>query len=683
LILPLVKARTPHRKVLLRATLLAGVVVGAIIGGAFLLHRQLRDNERQRAVTEARQLAFGFSRQSSESFWRVREEFIFSLGNLPYERLLLEDAPRPETLVPIRRFLSLNQNLVRAVVVTSPSGISRSATLENASYFKLSPLSPSGLPDSDPAAVTLSGIVQDSRGDTLAVVTAIIDPVHFWRDSVSTFSLSHPSLWINLIDTEGRPVVTRHGGDLIKTPLVFTDQVGDALRTDAREGYENLLFHSVMQDGRTLEFISAYVPMHIENMGALLMISADEKVVLGAAGNALQLLTIGALSILLLVTLSFVLFIRHTLRNQAQLEDGRRRIETVLNTVQSGILLVHAHTGRVTEVNAAAIALLGGSPADILGQSLETLLPAARQSMTQSTPAGTRFEARVNTRSGPDRHVLAATAPLNLAGSLHTLCSFVDITALKETESRLKEAVTQAEQSARVAETANRAKSAFLAMMSHELRTPLNSILGLTESVTERAHGPLTEKQEKYLRLVLDSGRDLLGLINDILDLAKIESDLTPLSLAPCSVRTLCEASLHPIRLFASRRQQTVETVLPDVSVSVSADSRRFQQSVGNLLANASKFTPVGGSIGLEVATTATDVSLSVWDRGIGIAPENLERIFEPFVQLDARLSREYQGTGLGLTLVKRITTLHGGRISVVSTAGQGSRFTLTFPRVS
>lgn len=675
------KPRTPLRSVLLRATLLAGLALFAIVVGTYLVHRQLRDHERQSAVTEARQLAFGLSRQSAENFWRVREEFIFSLGNLPYQRLLLEDEPLPDTLVPVRRFLSLNQNLVRALVITNPDGVSRSATLDEASYFKLSPRSFAGAPETDTDAVTMSGIMQDQRGEVLARVTAIIDPVHFWHETITTFSLSHPNLWIHLIDTEGRPLITRHGGELVNAHPTFTDEVRGRLRSDAREGYEDRLFHAVAQDGHTINLISAYAPVRIENWHALLMASADEGVVLGAAGNALRLLALGSLSLLLLVILSFVLFIRHTLRNQARIEDDRRRIETMLNTVQSGILLVHAHSGRVAEVNAAAIEMLGDGPQDILGRTIETLLPAALTHLKGSSAFGTRFEARVHPRSGPERHVLAATAPLNLAGNLHTLCSFVDITTLKETESRLQDAVTRAENSARAAEAANRAKSAFLAMMSHELRTPLNSILGLSESVIERVHGPLTDKQEKYLRLVLGSGRDLLGLINDILDLAKIESDPSPLSLALCSVRTLCEAGLLPARVFASRRDQTIETVLPDASVSIRADSRRFQQALGNLLTNASKFSVTGGLIGLRVDTTDTDVVICVWDRGIGISPENLGRIFEPFVQLDARLSRQYEGTGLGLTLVKRIIGLHGGRVAVESTPGEGSRFTLTLPR--
>ena len=676
-------SRLRRSSVLLPATLLACLALLAITTGAFLLNIQLRDNERTHAATEARQLAFGLSRQASESFWRVREEFIFSLGNLPYERLLLEDEPRPETLVPVRRFLSLNQNLVRELVVTSPDGTSRSATLDEASYFKLSPRSSGGLPSLPAGTVAISGIVQGPRGEVLATVTALIDPVRFWRDTLTTFSLSHPNLWLHLLDAEGRPVITRHGGNIIKSAPVFTDEVRAGLRENAREGYEARLFQSVQQDGRPLRLISAYVPVHIEAWRGLLMTSADEQIVLGAAGTALRLLTLGSIGLLVLVILSFVLFIRHTVRNQSQLEDGRRRIETVLNTVQSGILLVHAHTGRVTEVNAAALTLLGAGPADILGRTIESLLPSAGTSLIGSTSEGTRFAARVHTRSGPDRHVLAATAPLNLAGSLHTLCSFVDITALKETEARLHEAVARAERSAAAAETANRAKSAFLAMMSHELRTPLNSILGLSESMIEHIHGPLTEKQERYLKIVHTSGRDLLRLINDILDLAKIESDPEPLSLALCSVRTLCEAGLHPARALASRRKQTLDILLPEPSVTIRADARRFQQALGNLLGNASKFTPPGGVLGLHVTTTPTHVGICIWDRGIGIAPENLDRIFEPFVQLDARLSREYEGTGLGLTLVKRIITLHQGRSEVTSTPGEGSRFTLTLPRTS
>ncbi len=229
---------------------------------------------------------------------------------------------------------------------------------------------------------------------------------------------------------------------------------------------------------------------------------------------------------------------------------------------------------------------------------------------------------------------------------------------------------------------ASRLKDAFLANMSHELRTPLNSILGLSESLIEGIHGSLNEKQTGYLELVASSGRHLLELINDILDLAKLESGNCEIALAPTTVRSVCETSLQMVQPMAQRRRQKISAELPDETLGVRADARRLQQILINLLGNAVKFTPEGGRLGLRVSATSGDVRLAVWDEGIGIAAEQMPRLFKPFVQLDTRLAREYSGTGLGLSLVQQLVAIHEGKIDVQSAPGQGSTFTITLPRI-
>ncbi len=229
---------------------------------------------------------------------------------------------------------------------------------------------------------------------------------------------------------------------------------------------------------------------------------------------------------------------------------------------------------------------------------------------------------------------------------------------------------------------ASRLKDAFLANMSHELRTPLNSILGLSESLIDGIHGGLNEKQSSYLELVISSGRHLLDLINDILDLAKLESGNCELSLAPASVRSVCETAVQMVHPMAQRRRQTMKVELPEPGLMVRGDARRLQQVLINLLGNAVKFTAEGGLLGLRVDASGEEVRISVWDEGIGISAEQQPRLFQPFVQLDNRLSREYSGTGLGLSLVRQLVTMHGGRVSVESALGRGSTFTVTLPRL-
>ena len=233
------------------------------------------------------------------------------------------------------------------------------------------------------------------------------------------------------------------------------------------------------------------------------------------------------------------------------------------------------------------------------------------------------------------------------------------------------------------AESASRSKSEFLASMSHELRTPLNAILNISESLGEGVYGGLNEKQQRSLQTVAESGRHLLGLINDILDLSKIEAGKMELQLTEIGVRALCEASLRLVREQAlQRRQEITLEIAPGLDV-VQADERKLKQVLVNLLSNASKFTPAGGAFGLKVTANAGSITFTVWDAGIGISSDDLGKLFQPFVQLDSKLSREYAGTGLGLSLAQRLAQLHQGRIEVASVPGEGSRFTVTLPNPS
>jgi CheY-like chemotaxis protein len=227
-----------------------------------------------------------------------------------------------------------------------------------------------------------------------------------------------------------------------------------------------------------------------------------------------------------------------------------------------------------------------------------------------------------------------------------------------------------------------RLKDEFLASMSHELRTPLNAILGMSEALLEQVYGELNEKQFKSLRSVEESGRHLLALINDILDLSKIGAGKMGLDLGPVSVESVCQSSLRIIKESAQKKQLKVSWSFDGAVTLIRADGRRLKQILVNLLNNSVKFTPEGGLIGLEVRGDAEHqmVYLTVWDTGIGISPQDLGRLFQPFVQLDGSLSRQYGGTGLGLALVYRMVEMHGGSVKVESEVGKGSRFTVSLP---
>jgi len=231
-------------------------------------------------------------------------------------------------------------------------------------------------------------------------------------------------------------------------------------------------------------------------------------------------------------------------------------------------------------------------------------------------------------------------------------------------------------------EKAARMKDQFLASMSHELRTPLTGILGLSEALQMVTYGELNEKQSKAIKNIETSGRHLLSLINDILDLSKIEAGMFEMQFATTSLEGTCQASLQMIRGVANLKHQQVSLKMEPASISLRADARRLKQMLVNLLGNAVKFTPDGGKLGIEVEGLASErqVRITVWDTGIGIQAEDMARLFQPFVQLDSSLSRQYAGTGLGLSLVKRMAEMQGGQILVESEYGSGSRFILLLP---
>lgn len=260
-----------------------------------------------------------------------------------------------------------------------------------------------------------------------------------------------------------------------------------------------------------------------------------------------------------------------------------------------------------------------------------------------------------------------------------------DVTKLKRIEKELRDEKQSLEHhvAKRTAELreALQTKDEFLATMSHELRTPLTAILGMSEILETELRGPLNETQQHYVNNIYKSGQHLLSLINDILDMSKIEAKSLVLEMQGVDIQQLCDSSLMFIAESANEKALEVKFERLNSPGIIQADPRRLKQILINLLSNAVKFTPEGGKIGLQVIEKPDAVDFTVSDSGIGIHPNDQKRIFQPFVQLESSLSRSYEGTGLGLALVARLTELHKGKVELQSQPGQGTKVTVSIPK--
>jgi PAS domain S-box-containing protein len=384
-------------------------------------------------------------------------------------------------------------------------------------------------------------------------------------------------------------------------------------------------------------------------------------------------------------------------------EEALALLDTLVQSAPIGFAFLD-HDLRYRLMNAHLAALDGLPPEAHLGRTVQEMIPEIapqiepllRRVLDTGEPIlDVEFSEQVPAAPGQIRHWLWRYYPVRMRGDeiLGVGATVLDITALKQAEQALvaerallAQRVTErtADLSAANAKLAHaaRLKDEFLASMSHELRTPLNAVLGLSEALREEAYGPISDRQDRPLQMIAEKGRHLLDLINDILDLAKIGTGKMDLELEYVAVESICQASLRMVLQAAQKKQIAIQMLIDPQATHVLADARRLIQILVNLLTNAVKFTGAGGTIGLEVGCDADQAMLrfTVWDTGIGIPAEQLDRLFQPFVQLDSRLARQYEGTGLGLALVSRMTEMHGGSVAVSSAIGVGSRFSIALP---
>ena len=365
--------------------------------------------------------------------------------------------------------------------------------------------------------------------------------------------------------------------------------------------------------------------------------------------------------------------------------------ESIINTIREPLIALDQDL-RVVSVSRSFYETFKAKPEETVGQLIYDLgnkqwdIPKLRELLETILPQKTSFD---NYEVEHDFAVIGRRTMLLNARQIKRvmgkeriiLLAMEDITERREIEKGLETARKEAKEMATELRRVASAKSEFLANMSHELRTPLNSINGFSEVLFDETFGPLNEKQKRYINNVLTSGRHLLLLINQILDMSKVEAGKMKLAISTVATKDLLNEISMLVADMVSRKSLEMVLEIADDLPDIEADELKAKEIIYNLLSNAVKFTPEGGRIGMRARKMGEGIEIEVWDTGDGIAQENMGKIFEGFFRVDTPYSRVTEGTGLGLPLSKKMVELHGGELSVSSPGlGRGTSVRFTLP---
>ncbi len=369
--------------------------------------------------------------------------------------------------------------------------------------------------------------------------------------------------------------------------------------------------------------------------------------------------------------------------------DIALRLHRLLEAAPDGILEVN-HDGAIVSVNAEAERLFLYTRAELVGMKVDKLLPdrfrgqhlAHRHRYSAhptARPMGTGLDLFARRKDGSEFSVDIKLSPVEGDGAGTVLCVVRDVSATKKAAEEIRRLNQWLELRNREVERANRLKSEFLASMSHELRTPLNSIIGFADLLAEQTSETLGERHHRFINHIQEAARHLLSLINDILDLSRIEAGRLDLQHEEFEIQSALKEVLASIRPMAQERRITITNLSTD-NVRLWADRVRFKEILFNLLSNAIKFTPSEGKVWIQTQPGESDVTFSVIDTGVGIPRDEQEAVFQSFHQTGVTAKGVREGTGLGLAITRKLVEHHGGRIWLESEPGAGARFHFTLP---
>ncbi len=532
-------------------------------------------------------------------------------------------------------------------------------------------------------------LAQDNLG-----TIRILDSGYAWSVSQNGVVIYSP-----VLGETGRTVL-----DLFNSSPTFISMARDAMN-----GSRGAAAYSVTGDharnAPDTIYQASYLPVTLGNTRWSIIVSTPENEILGTIqGFRNNLIIFSALLILSLLFFTYYVTRAEGIVKEeairARAEDALRESEEFNRSLVENlpdIILIYDKNGTVTFANKTATTIMGRPSSGIIGQpAISFVADYQREAIAQKMRerlSGVQlapYEMDIRNGAGEVITVLLQAVPVSYQKDPGVLLLMTDITPRKQAEEKILEAHRDLEK--KVAERTrelseanvhlrelDRLKSAFLATMSHELRTPLNSIIGFTGILLQELAGPLNEEQRKQMGMVSDSAEHLLALINDVLDISKIEAGELRLLVEPVDTRLVLEKVGRAMKPLANKKDLVFELdIAPDVGMAL-GDARRVEQVVLNLMSNAIKFTDKG-RVRIECSRTGDQVVIRVMDTGIGIRKEDMNKLFIPFSQVETGLSRQYEGTGLGLSICKRLVGLMEGTISVESEPGKGSTFTVILP---